>query len=124
MAHLDFAGGSTLPCVGVELTLGRREQLRGTIAEAAFLDRLVGLDLCTAEKRRALDAWPGHTVGVLPHELWRSVLARRVNCVKLVHVPGEAPRVKGYLLARWSPVPLEPARVEGPRAVPETAPAV
>lgn len=118
MAHVDFADGIALPRVGVEFTLSRREQLRGAIAEGAFLDRLVEIGLCTPEKRRALDAWPGHTVGVLPHEMWRSVLARRINCVKLVHVPGEAPRVKGYLLARWSPVPRRPGRVEGLRAVP------
>ncbi|HKP74300.1 MAG TPA: hypothetical protein VJT67_02100 [Longimicrobiaceae bacterium] len=118
MAHLDFADGGALPRVGIEFTLGRRAQHRGTIAEAAFLDRLVERGLATAPKRRALDAWPGHEVRVLPHELWRSLLSRRVNCVKLVHVPGEAPRVKAYLLARWSPVPRGSERVEGLRAVP------
>ena len=118
MAHLDFAGGGALPRVGIEFTLDRRAQLRGTIAETAFLDRLVELRLSSAAKRQALDAWAGHRVGVLPHELWRSLLARRVNCVKLVHVPGEAPRVKAYLLARWSPAPRGSGRVEGLRVVP------
>lgn len=110
MAHVDFAGGQALARVGVELTLERRGQLRGRLREAAFLDQLVEIGLCTADQRAGMEAWPGHSVGVLPHELWRSVTARRVNCVKLDHVPGREARVKAYLLARWSPAPAAAGR--------------
>lgn len=104
MAHLDV-DRDVLPRAGIEFRFARRPQLSGTLAETPFLERLVELGLCTGEKRDGMLAWPGHSVGVLPHELWRSVIARRVNCVKLLHEPGRPPEAKGYLLADWRPVP-------------------
>jgi hypothetical protein len=102
MAHLDV-DGEVLPRVGVEFTFRRVEQLRGTLVEAPFLEHLVSLGLCADGKRKGLLAWPGHEIVTLPHELWPSVVARRVNCVKLLHDPGQAPQAKGYLLTRWAP---------------------
>jgi hypothetical protein len=102
MAHLDV-DTEVLPRVGVEFTFRRVEQLHGTVIEAPFLDHLVRLGLCDDEKRRGLLAWPGHEIITLPHELWPSVVARRVNCVKLLHDPGRPPQAKGYLLTRWAP---------------------
>jgi hypothetical protein len=103
MMHVDLLDGALLPRLGVEFTLERRPQLRGTLAEAAWLDRLVELGFCAPERRAALTAWPGCEVRTLRHELWPSLLARRVNCVKLVTEPGRAPEMKAYLLASHQP---------------------
>jgi hypothetical protein len=100
MAHLDL-DGEVLPRVGVEYTLRRPEQLRGTVVETGFLDHLVALGLCAPQRRAGLTQWSGHTVATLRHELWQSVMLRRLNCIKLVHEPGRVPEAKGYLLAEW-----------------------
>jgi hypothetical protein len=114
MAHLDV-DREVLSRVGVEFRFARRPQLGGSLVEAPFLQRLVELGLCTGGKRDGLLAWPGHSVGTLPHELWRSVIARRVNCVKLVHQPGSPAEAKGYLLADWRPAPPRAARAGSAR---------
>lgn len=103
MAHLDV-DGEVLPRVGIEYTLRRPEQLRGTVVETGFLDHLVALGLCAPERRPGLTQWSGHTVAALRHELWQSVMLRRLNCIKLVHVPGRAAEAKGYLRAEWRPL--------------------
>ncbi|HEX5725392.1 MAG TPA: hypothetical protein VFX98_07985 [Longimicrobiaceae bacterium] len=118
MSHLDVHDGSVLPRVGMEFTFERARQVRGTLAEAAFLDRLVALGLCTGAKRRGLLSWPGHSLQTLRHELWRSVLSRRVNCVKLVHEPGRAPHAKGYLLTYWAAAAAARAAAAHARASP------
>ena len=103
MLHLDVLEGALLPRLGLEYTLERRAQLRGALAERAFVDRLVECGLCRPERRDALAAWPGYEVRTLRHELWPSWLIRRVNCIKLVHEPGRGPQAKGYLLAFHQP---------------------
>ena len=103
MLHVDVLEGALLPRLGVEYTFERRCQLRGTIAEQPFLDRLVARGLCDPDRGEALRAWPGYEVVTLRHELWPSLLARRVNCVKLVHEPDRVPQMKAYLLAFHQP---------------------
>lgn len=98
MMHVDVADGALLPRCGVEMTFARRPQLRGRIDEEAFVAALVDAGLCAPDKAAAMLAWPGAEQHVLPHELWRSWLVRRVNCVKLVHRAGAAPQAKAYLL--------------------------
>lgn len=103
MLHLDVLEGALLPRLGVEYTLDRRTQIRGCVAEQAFLDTLAHRRLCDPARRDALLSWPGYELLTLPHELWASVLARRVNCIKLVHEPDRAPQMKAYLLAFHQP---------------------
>ncbi len=110
MLHVDVAG-APLPRVGVELGLAREPQLRGALAETAMLERLVARGLCTRERAAGLAAWPGIRFCALPHELWRGVMSRRVNCVKLVAGAG-ALEAKGYLLAFHHPGPTR--RAEAP----------
>lgn len=117
MVHLDV-DGEVLPRVGIEYRFRRAPQLRGSLVEAAFLDLLVEQGLCTAAKRDGLLAWPGHSVRTMRHELWRSVVARRVNCIKLLHAPRGAPEAKGYLLSEWTPLPGPRPGLPGERANP------
>ncbi|HST63004.1 MAG TPA: hypothetical protein VLK84_30125 [Longimicrobium sp.] len=103
MLHLDVLEGALLPRLGVEYTLERHAQIRGRVAEQAFLDALAARGLCEPERRDALLAWPGYELLTLRHELWPSLLARRVNCIKLVHEPDREPQMKAYLLAFHQP---------------------
>jgi hypothetical protein len=103
MLHLDVLEGALLPRLGVEYTLERHAQIRGRVAEQAFLDALAGRGLVDPERRDALLAWPGYEVLTLRHELWPSLLARRVNCIKLVHEPDRLPQMKAYLLTFHQP---------------------
>ena len=103
MLHLDVLEGALLPRLGVEYTLDRGTQIRGRVAEQSFLDTLAERRLCDPARRDALLAWPGYELLTLPHELWPSLLARRVNCIKLVHEPDRAPQMKAYLLAFHQP---------------------
>jgi hypothetical protein len=103
MLHLDVLEGALLPRLGLEYTLQREPQVRGQVAERAFVDRLVECGLCRPERRDALLAWPGYEVRTLRHELWPSWLIRRVNCIKLVHEPGREAQAKAYLLAFHQP---------------------
>ena len=103
MLHLDVLEGALLPRLGVEYTLDRRTQIRGRVAEHAFLDALAERGLCEPERRDALLAWPGYELLTLRHELWPSLMARRVNCIKMVHEPDREPQMKAYLLTFHQP---------------------
>jgi hypothetical protein len=103
MLHLDVLEGALLPRLGVEYTLDRHAQIRGRVAEQGFLDALAERGLCEPARRDALLAWPGYELLTLRHELWPSLLARRVNCIKLVHEPDREPQMKAYLLAFHQP---------------------
>jgi hypothetical protein len=127
MLHVDVAGGP-LPRAGVELALAREPQPRGRLVETAFLQRLVEMGLCLPERRDALLAWPGARYCTLPHELWESVMVRRVNCIKLVSGPAGI-QAKGYPLAfplpaRGRPAPAAAAQTPSipgdPAATPPT----
>lgn len=98
IVHLDLDGGHRL---GVELALERRGQLAGGAREAAApAEELAELGLAAPEKAAALAEWPGWTEEVMPHQPWPSVLARRVNHLKLVLQAGRDPEAKAYLWAR------------------------
>lgn len=103
MLHLDVLEGALLPRLGVEYTLERQAQIRGRVAEQPFLDALAQRGLCEPGRRDALLSWPGYELLTLRHELWPSLLARRVNCIKLVHEPDREPQMKAYLLAFHQP---------------------
>lgn len=103
MAHVDVDARGVLPRLGVEYTLDRRRQLRGEIAESAFLRHLAASGLCDGARIEGLWSWPGWQVRRLAHEIWESRMVRRVNCVKLVLGAGSAPETKGYLLATHHP---------------------
>lgn len=99
MLHLDVGGDGVQPRIGLEYVLERGGQIRGRLHETEFLDRLVELGLCTAAKRDGLLAWPGYSFEDFAHELWPSLVKRRVNHVKLVYEPGRPPEAKAYLCA-------------------------
>ena len=103
VVHLDVDAGGVAPRVGWELKLDRRAQLSGSLRERAFAARLVDAGLADAAKAEALAAWPGWTVEALPHQLWESVVVRRVNHVKVVLEEGGAREAKAYLCARHAP---------------------
>lgn len=98
MLHVDVGDG-VHPRLGFEYALDRKAQLARRLREQAFLNRLVRRGLCSAAKRDALGAWPGATVVSLPHQLWRTVVQRRVNHVKIVYEPGRGIVAKAYLCA-------------------------
>jgi hypothetical protein len=102
IVHLDV-GADLRPTLGLEYALARGSQLRGEIAEVALLDWLVAEGLCDRAKRDALSAWPGYELGVMPHELWPSLIVRRVNHVKLVWTPDAPLQTKAYLGVKHEP---------------------
>jgi hypothetical protein len=98
MVHLDLLpDGGVAPALGLEFTFARRPQLEGRIAERGLLDALVARGLCDPGKRDALAAWPGYRVETLPHELWPSLVVRRLNHVKVVCTPAGVVDAKAYL---------------------------
>ncbi|HEX8271362.1 MAG TPA: hypothetical protein VF615_01850 [Longimicrobiaceae bacterium] len=99
MLHLDVGEDGVQPRVGLEYVLERGGQIRGRLHETEFLDHLVELGLCTAAKREGLLAWPGYSFEDFAHELWPSLVKRRVNHVKLVYEPRRPPEAKAYLCA-------------------------
>ena len=111
MVHLDvMPGGGVAPVLGLEFTFTRRPQLDGRIAERGLLDALVARRLCDPAKRDALAGWPGYHIGTLPHELWPSLVIRRLNHVKVVCTPDGMVDAKAYLCfhheyrsRRWTP---------------------
>jgi hypothetical protein len=98
LLHLDVGPEGVRPRMGLEYVFGRREQARGRLAETAFVEHLVARGLCTREEAAALAAFPGCATEQLPHELWRSLVVRRVNHVKLVFDAGRPLEAKGYLV--------------------------
>lgn len=96
LVHLDVAD-RVLPQLGIEYVFEPRRQLDGGLEERAILDRLVALGLCSSAKRDALVDWPGHSIAELSHEMWPSILVRRLHCVKVVHGDGGTASVKAYL---------------------------
>lgn len=72
-----------------------------------LLDRLVAADLCTAEKRDAVLAWPGYDSLWTAARRWPAEAVRRggycVRCLshlKLVSRPGHEPEAKAYLIVQ------------------------
>jgi hypothetical protein len=95
---LCFDVGATIgPRVGIEgylddrLSAGRQGRWR------PLLEALERRGLCTAAKRQALLGWHGWAWRTLPHELWRTPIARLISHVKLVHDSGRDLEAKGYV---------------------------
>ena len=87
------------PAIGLEYGIDRKAQFGGRLREAPFLDHLVDRGLCSKTQREALGEWPGGMTMQMRHQLWRAVVLRRVNHIKLVHRPGQPLGVKAYLCA-------------------------
>ncbi|GJG89791.1 hypothetical protein tb265_49720 [Gemmatimonadetes bacterium T265] len=96
LLHLDV-GTHVQPRIGVEFAFDRRSQVRGAVDELGFLDALVARSLCAPASRDVLVRWPGCTTARMRHELWPSVVMRRLNHVKVQYTPGAPLQVKGYL---------------------------
>lgn len=113
IVHLDV-GASVQATLGLEYPLARVPQRRGEIAETAFLGYLEQQGLLATRERLALLEWIGLDERIRAHELWPSVIVRRVNHVKVVLRPEGAPAVKLYLCAESTPsVALRPAPPRG-----------
>jgi hypothetical protein len=82
---------------GLELTFERGPQLRGELRERAWLEALVARGLCSPLKRTGLLCWPGHRLTVLNHQIWRSLLWRRLNHIKLRALESGGLEAKAYL---------------------------
>jgi hypothetical protein len=95
---VDIDGqGRLLPRVGLEIPFDRALQVRGDVGERELMRSLVASGLCARTRSRALLAWPGCERRTMPHELWPSLVLRRVNHVKLVRVHGRVLEAKAYL---------------------------
>lgn len=104
--NLDV-GKEIRPALGLEFRLERRCQTAGRIAETGWIQSLVAQAYCTPLKALALSAWPGCSRAVLPHELWPSVICRRVNHFKLTYRPGQPAEWKAYLSFSHRPASKE-----------------
>jgi hypothetical protein len=89
--------------IGLEYVCERGPQARRAFAEGALLDLLVSRGLCTSARREALARWPRSSYAVMPHELWESVLHRRVNHIKLTFDAGHVREAKAYLAIGYHP---------------------
>lgn len=96
LVHIDV-NHTIAPNIAVELPFSRESQRTGRLAEGALLDALVAGGLCDRTKRDELFAWPRSVVATMPHELWPSVITRRLNHVKLVWRAGADLEAKAYL---------------------------
>lgn len=96
IVHLDV-GARVGARVGLEYAFARVPQLRGELPDPGIVTPLARCGMVAAEKRAALARWPGFTRETMPHELWPSLVVRRVNHVKVVYAAGSAPEVKAYL---------------------------
>jgi hypothetical protein len=100
MIHVDLDGGAIGPRVGLELAFARRPQFSAAVAERGALEWLTTGLACDRSRCDALLAWPGCSRVTLPHELWPSVMVRRLNHVKVVVDPvAQDIDVKAYLCA-------------------------
>jgi hypothetical protein len=104
MLHLDLDDrGRVGSRLGLEYPLRRRPQVMGVIADTDFLAELVACGVCTPDKRDAILAWPGCEVATLPHEIWPSLVMRRVSHVKVVSNREAPPEAKAYLCFAHAP---------------------
>jgi hypothetical protein len=85
------------PRLGIECRFEGWRQPSQEPRWALFLDRLVAMGLCTAEKREVLLAWPSVGYHRFPDEKAPRALIRALNHVKVITAPGQAPTAKAYL---------------------------
>ena len=95
MVHLDV-GTRMGPAIGIEYSLEPRAQVEGCFREASFFDYLVNQDYCSTTQRDALEAWPGVMKMRMRHQLWTTLVVRRVHHIKLVYRSGHPLEVKAY----------------------------
>ena len=96
MVHLDV-GTRMGPAIGLEYSLEPRAQVvEGCFREASFFDYLVNQDYCSTTQRDALEAWPGVMKMRMRHQLWTTLVVRRVHHIKLVYRSGHPLEVKAY----------------------------
>jgi hypothetical protein len=100
--HLDVGRSEVGAKLGLEYHFERLPQLRGELAETGFLSYLEQRGLCSASKHQALLSWPGYQVKTLKHELWPSLITRRVNHLKLVFDHQHLSEIKCYLCVTHS----------------------
>lgn len=98
LLHIDV-GTCTGPRLGMEICFDRPHQLRTSTRERDLLDRLCAMGLSAPRKCGGLLAWPGHSLERFAHERAPSIVVRRVNGIKLVHVAHEGFEAKAYLTA-------------------------
>jgi hypothetical protein len=119
--HLDV-GDMVLPRLCREYAFERRAQMEGAFPEQAFMNRLVDRGLCSEAKRDGLLRWPGYQTTALDHELWQSLVMRRLNHVKLVFDVDRSVQAKGYVALnhrfREQPRPAPASRAASERAHP------
>lgn len=99
VVHIDLAAAADAVCpsLGLECILDRRSQVFGSLPNRPFFDALVADGVIPAVTCDDLAAWPGCSRSVFAHQLWPTVLSRRVNHVKVVGQPGGRPLAKAYL---------------------------
>jgi hypothetical protein len=97
VTHLDLdVEGRCLPGRGVELAFDRRAQLWGPPRETGLLARIAALGLCRPEDASGVGAWSGHAVTTLSHQIWPSLVVRRLNHLKLRVEAGRLSEAKAY----------------------------
>jgi hypothetical protein len=109
IVHLDV-GEAPCATIGLEYPFARQPQLSGTLAERSLLDALVSRGLVTEAQRDGLYAWVGYDRRTMPHEVWPSLLVRRVNHVKLVLRDDGTEEAKIYLCAEHTPARVRDTR--------------
>jgi hypothetical protein len=85
------------PRLGLEYMFRRDAQARCRLDDPGLLDALVERGWCSDAQRHALSTWPAATRVIMPHELWESVLHRRLNHVKLTFAVDRVREAKAYL---------------------------
>jgi hypothetical protein len=98
--HID---GGISDAIGLEYVCRRDTQARRALAESPFVDSLVARGLCTSERAQALAHWPRSCYAVMPHELWESVLHRRLNHIKVTFADNALCEAKAYLSIGYWP---------------------
>jgi hypothetical protein len=90
-------GADVAPAIGLEYMFRRDVQVSGRLGDSELLDSLVRTGWCDEAQRNALETWPHSMRAVMPHELWESVIHRRLNHVKLTFAHDRVREVKAYL---------------------------
>ena len=101
--NLDPAGRSSPSASSPGLD--RRAQVEGRMPERRLFEDLVLRGFWSPAAADALAGWPGRTVSVLDHEIWPSLLRRRVNHVKLRVEAGRISEAKAYLCFEHTFIP-------------------
>ncbi len=103
MIHLDVESSKGAR-VGVEYGFETCNTHARVGLWAAWLAALAADGLCPPPVRDALFRWEGEATEALPHELWHTRLARRLNHVKIVFGDRGLQEIKAYLCAFHQPV--------------------